>query len=132
MAMDLPITRISMGILTQLESGGVSITDCAWHQELIGLHNNVALGDIVACVHTKRDGMHIRKLMRITSDYEFETLNRRMIKSALKDTLHPQGLLILDIGLLYEQNGHWFVGERPITIQPDGDSGEFHYTLESH
>ena len=132
MAMDLPITRIPQGILTQTDEGGISIVDCVWKQELIGLHNDVSLGDVVAMVHVKRGEQHVRKLMRITSDYEYETLNRRMLKSTLRDTLQPHGYLILDIGLLYEHHHQWFVADRPIAIHPNGDTGEFEYVLEAH
>lgn len=132
MAMDLPINRISLGMLTPLDDGGVSILDCAWKQELVGLHNDISLGDIVALVHVKRGEQHVRKIMRISSEYEFETLNRRMIKAAIRDALQPHGILVLDIGLLYEHNHQWFVGDRPISIIPNGDTGEIEYVTEGH
>lgn len=132
MAMDLPFTRIPQGIFTQHDDGSVSIIDCVWKQELIGLHNDVALGDVVLMVHVKHGDRHVRKLMRITSDYEYETLNRRMIKQTLRDTLQGHDILVLDIGLLYEHHHQWYVGDRPISIIPNGDTGEIEYVSEVH
>lgn len=127
--MDLPIGRIKQAEVEILPDE-IHVKDFVYKQLLLGLSNNIRFGDYVAMIHTERDGKQIYKLMTIRSDYEFETLNRRMLLRNLRDVLKPYQHVVCDIGLLHEVDNQVLFGDRPISMALI--DGEFHYKIETH
>lgn len=127
--MDLPISRIAQGNLKQTP-GGLDIVDCVFNQKLVSLDCTRAIpGDYVVLA---RDGDVLggkSYVFTITSDYEFETLNRRALFKAIETKLGEVGIVVFELGVLLEIMPGVFDVRRCVIRTARDHAGKCHYEI---
>ena len=126
--MDLPISRIAQGNLKQT-AGGLDIIDCVFNQKLVSLDcTNVSAGD---CVVLAREGGDENRtyVFTVSSDYEFETLNRRALFKAIENKLGGVGITVFELGILLEILPGIYDVRRCVIRTKCDDTGKCHYEL---
>lgn len=127
--MDLPISRIAQGNLKQTP-GGLDIVDCVFNQKLVSLDCTRAIpGDYVVLARDGDELSGMSYVFTITSDYEFETLNRRALFKAIETKLGEVGIAVFELGILLEiMPGVFDVRRRAIRTARD-HAGKCHYEM---
>lgn len=123
--MDLPISRIKNATLRFADNGDIEVFDNGYNTTLMRLSDNVRICDYVAVIEffTEEDG-RVRKLMKLQSDYVYQTLNRRTIMQELDTKLRDKDIQVLDIGLYYKVGLKNMVGRCKVRIKEDHDTNE--------
>ena len=119
--MDLPVSRIAQGNFKQT-AVGFDIVDCVFNQRLVSLDNRrVIPGDYV--VLAKDNGDNRTYVFSLSSDYEFETLNRRALFKGIENKLKEAGLTMMELGILLEREDNVYtVQNRVIRVLRDIDN----------
>ena len=116
--MDLPTKRIALGDVKNNQDQTIDIVDCSYRSKLVHLDPTVVNGDFVILIH--HPGASVTQVYKFESDYYFENLNRLAILDAVKEKFRQYSLEVLDLGLLYDRDGKWYLRDRllELTFQP--------------
>lgn len=126
--MDLPISRIARTALVAESDGDIRLHDNAFGSDLMTLTDSVELGQyVVGISYMAECGSRIYKLMKIDSEYDFETLSRRPLMRDLGTRVRTEGYTIHQLGLYHEREGVSYVGNIPIEVSYDPISQELLY-----
>lgn len=118
--MELPIARIAKANM-QEKRGGYQFKDSLYNQTLIGLESNgIVSGDIVAVVKVPNLTTPTRpysfQLFKVTSEYEFVTVNSTHLINRVRDRLQEIGYELITIAVAYKGTHGWMVGNRPVDL----------------
>lgn len=116
--MDLPVNRIAQGNFKSTDVG-FDVVDCVFNQRLVSLDQvNVGSGDYV--VLAKDNSENKSYVFCMSSDYEFETLNRRALLRGIENKLREVGLQTMELGIMLEREPNVFsVNKRTIRLVTD-------------
>jgi len=110
--MDLPVARIAKTNV-RIVDGAIELVDGVYDDTLLGLHSTyVYSGCNVAVVREKNRFA----IYRVASNYDYETMNRRIVMVKLREKLADAGIELVDFGLLYQKVDGWYVNGVPISM----------------
>ncbi len=118
--MELPIARISTAKVMN-KAGNLTFKDSVYDQVLIGLEpEGINSGDVVAVVKVKTPEYANRpycfQLFKLTSEYEFVTVNSAHLINRLRERLHELDYELITIAVAYKSSHGWMVGNRPVEL----------------
>lgn len=123
--MDLPLSRLGRAQVIISEDQTIRVHDVSFNNDLLVLSNRVQYGQYVAVVGcVDADGDRYRKLMAITSIYDFETLGRRPLLRDLDIRLKEEGFEVEHIGLYHKKDHEAYIGKELVVTHESSESGE--------
>lgn len=128
MLMDLPVSRIKNAD-ARLDGHDIVVHDNKFNKVLVTLSDDVTLNSYVTIINFEVDGEQVIKAMTFKSDFEYQSLNRRMIISELSSKLSELNIFVSDIGFYYKSSDGTYVGRNKVNLEYYDETGEFicHY-----
>lgn len=110
--MDLPVARISKTNI-RIVDGAIELVDAVYDDTLLGLHSTFVYSGCNVAVVRENNRFAI---YRVASNYDYETMNRRIVMGKLRAKLADAGIELVDFGLLYQTADGWYLNENPINV----------------
>lgn len=110
--MDLPVARIPKTNV-KIVDGAIELVDGVYDDTLMGLHSTFVYSGCNVAVVRENNRFAI---YRVASNYDYETMNRRIVMGKLRAKLADVGIELVDFGLLYQTVDGWYLNENPINV----------------
>lgn len=110
--MDLPVARISKTNI-RIVDGAIELVDAVYDDTLLGLHSTFVYSGCNVAVVRENNRFAI---YRVASNYDYETMNRRIVMGKLRAKLADAGIELVDFGLLYQTVDGWYLNDNPINV----------------
>lgn len=110
--MDLPVARIPKTNI-RIVDGAIELVDAVYDDTLLGLHSTFVYSGCNVAVVRENNRFAI---YRVASNYDYETMNRRIVMGKLRAKLADAGIELVDFGLLYQTVDGWYLNENPINV----------------
>ena len=110
--MDLPVARISKTNI-RIVDGAIELVDAVYDDTLMGLHSTFVYSGCNVAVVCENNRFAI---YRVASNYDYETMNRRIVMGKLRAKLADAGIELVDFGLLYQTVDGWYLNDNPINV----------------
>lgn len=110
--MDLPVARISKTNI-RIVDGAIELVDAVYDDTLMGLHSTFVYSGCNVAVVRENNRFAI---YRVASNYDYETMNRRIVMGKLRAKLADAGIELVDFGLLYQTVDGWYLNDSPINV----------------
>lgn len=110
--MDLPVARISKTNI-RIVDGAIELVDAVYDDTLMGLHSTFVYSGCNVAVVRENNRFAI---YRVASNYDYETMNRRIVMGKLRAKLADAGIELVDFGLLYQTVDGWYLNDNPINV----------------
>ena len=110
--MDLPVARISKTNI-RIVDGAIELVYSVYDDTLMGLHSTFVYSGCNVAVVRENNRFAI---YRVASNYDYETMNRRIVMGKLRAKLADAGIELVDFGLLYQTVDGWYLNDSPINV----------------
>lgn len=110
--MDLPVSRIPKTNIRIID-GAIELVDAVYDDTLLGLHSTFVYSGCNVAIVRENNRFAI---YRVASNYDYETMNRRIVMAKLKEKLADAAIELVDFGLLYQAADGWYLNGNLIHV----------------